>query len=317
MTSLILTHRSPLEAIRAALASDPYIKSDHTKRQYLADLTAFETWRTDQPLTKTLVEAYMAHLQTRKLAPATINQHLASIRWWARKVADLAADHANDATAALIEKQAARVLTVRGLTNDPLPAGRYVPQSEFDRLLAACDRDPSPAGHRDGALLAVAWATGRRREELASICVTGIKQESETHWILTFRGTKGDRDLTSDIYAGTINRLRLWFDRRGYHPTGYIFPPILKSGKILFERKLSGEALRKILLGRWQEAKIEKPITWHDFRRTLTSNLIDDSDTVVAQKTLGHRDVATTARYDRRPDETRQAALRRVVQIPK
>jgi integrase len=317
MTSpIILSRASSLETIRAALAADPYLKSPHSRRQYWAALQRFENWRKNQPVTKTLVEAYLSHLQKRQLSPATINQHLAAVRWWARKIADLAADHMSDETATLIGKQAARVLTVKGVSGDRLPRGRYIPQSEFDRLIEACDRDPSPAGHRDAALFAVAIATGRRREELASLRLADITQKDDDHWILTFHNTKGNRDLTSDIFDGAVARLRLWLDRRITLDEGRVFIPILKSGRMRPAGRLSGEALRKILLARWVETGIPEPLTWHDFRRTLISNLIDDTDPVVAQKVVGHKDIKTTARYDRRPEAIRHASLKRIVHVP-
>ena len=245
-----------------------------------------------------------------------IHQHLAAVRWWARKIADLAADHMSDETTTLIGKQAARVLTVKGVSGDRLPRGRYIPQSEFDRLIEACDRDPSPAGHRDAALFAVAIATGRRREELASLRLADITQKDDDHWILTFHNTKGNRDLTSDIFDGAVAHLRLWLDRRITLDEGRVFIPILKSGRMRPAGRLSGEALRKILLARWVETGIPEPLTWHDFRRTLISNLIDDTDPVVAQKVVGHKDIKTTALYDRRPEAIRPASLKRIVHVP-
>jgi integrase/recombinase XerD len=41
------------------------------------------------------------------------------------------------------------------------------------------------------------------------------------------------------------------------------------------------------------------PITWHDFRRTILSNVIARSGLPTAQHLAGHSSSATTARYDR------------------
>jgi site-specific recombinase XerD len=76
------------------LRDDPRLISKHTKSQYKSDPLKFDAWRNDRSITKSLVEKYAAELQAEGKAPNTINQRLAAIRWYARKIADLAADYA-------------------------------------------------------------------------------------------------------------------------------------------------------------------------------------------------------------------------------
>src|SRR5687768_7589075 len=106
----ILEDTAHRETIEKLLRDDPRLISKHTTRQYRSDLLKFNAWRDDRPITKTLVEEYAAHLQMQGKAPNTINQRLAAIRWYARKIADLAADYAGDEQ---VIKHAARVATVR------------------------------------------------------------------------------------------------------------------------------------------------------------------------------------------------------------
>ena len=61
-------------------------------------------------------------------------------------------------------------------------------------------------------------------------------------------------------------------DRRG-HAEGRLFVEVNKGGRI-GTGKLSGEALRKMLEKRSQEAQLSKPITWHDFCRTGLSEFM-------------------------------------------
>src|SRR2546421_9971997 len=92
-TEITPSHPSnTLDAIGRQLADDPRLKSRNTKRGYLNDLAAFEAWRAGRPLARLLVEAYAAGLQGAGRSPNSINRALAAIRWWARKVADLALD---------------------------------------------------------------------------------------------------------------------------------------------------------------------------------------------------------------------------------
>jgi site-specific recombinase XerD len=54
-------------------------------------------------------------------------------------------------------------------------------------------------------------------------------------------------------------------------------------------------------------------LSWHDFRRTVASALLDaGEDVVTVAGVLGHANVQTTAKYDRRPAEARRRAVRRI-----
>jgi integrase len=62
------------------------------------------------------------------------------------------------------------------------------------------------------------------------------------------------------------------------------------------------------VLKRGAEAGV-KPFSAHDFRRTFVGDLLDRGvDIVTVAKMAGHSDVKTTARYDRRPEETKRDA---------
>jgi site-specific recombinase XerD len=89
-TALTTSSSNKLALIVAEIDRDPHLKSENTRRGYKSDLAAFEEWRQGRPLTKLLVEEYAAHLQTQKRTPNTINRVLVSVRWWARRLGDLA-----------------------------------------------------------------------------------------------------------------------------------------------------------------------------------------------------------------------------------
>ena len=207
------------------LENDPRLISKHTTRQYKADLFDFEAWRNGKPITKTLVVEYAAHLQADGKAPNTINQRLAAIRWYARKIADLAMDYSGDPEFSdFYAKQAARVVTVRDVKGSRPEKGRHIEQGE-------------------------------------------------------------------------------------------LFTNINKGGRITGGR-LSGEALRKMLDKRSEQAELSKPVTWHDFRRTFAGNLWDAKiDGVTIQKLMSHASQNQTAKYDRRPDAARQQAVK-VLDVP-
>jgi len=71
--------------------------------------------------------------------------------------------------------------------------------------------------------------------------------------------------------------------------------------------------LVKILEKRQLQAGLEH-LSWHDFRRTYISDLINQYDLVTAQKIVGHSSTNITAKYDRTwQDKARDAAQMRVI----
>jgi len=55
-------------------------------------------------------------------------------------------------------------------------------------------------------------------------------------------------------------------------------------------------------------------LSWHDFRRTYISDLINQYDLVTAQKIIGHSSTSITAKYDRTwQEKAREAARMRVI----
>ena len=309
MTSKQITIRpkiTQLEIINHAITTDPRLQSKHTQRQYLADLRDFEVFRGGLPLTKTMAETYAAKLQEQGQAPNTINQKLAAIRWYARKLSDLAIDH-DDRNAQEISQKAARVATVQDVKGERPPRGRHLAAGELAAILKACEIDPTPAGRRDTALFALAWACGLRRDELAGLTLADLKPTGENEGDLTIRG-KGNKTRAAYIYNGAFAALADWLAARGQEP-GALFVTITKAGTIT-GAKLSGEALRKILNKRSSQAGAEA-LTWHDFRRTFAGNLLDaGSDLATVQKLMGHSSPTTTSSYDRRPESARRNAVK-------
>jgi integrase/recombinase XerC len=296
-------------AIETLLENDPRLVSKHTTRQYRADLFSFETWRNGRTLTKTLVEEYAAELQHEGKAPATINQRLAAIRWYARKIADMALDQDDD----WLAKHASRVAMVEDVKGERPEKGRHIEQGELSALIQACVNDPSPAGIRDAAIIALAWSTGLRRDEIARIELADLTNKTEESLDIGIIG-KGGKVRPVYVNDGALAALLDWIELRGNEP-GRLFVEVNKGGRI-GGGQLSGEALRKMLEKRSREARLSKSVTWHDFRRTFAGNLWDAKiDGVTIQKLMGHASQNQTAKYDRRPEATRRAAVK-VLHVP-
>jgi site-specific recombinase XerD len=303
--------KNNLEHIQRELERDPRLQSSNSRRGYLADLKAFEAWRRGRTLTKLLVEEYAAHLQRLKRSPNSINRALAAVRWWARRLSDLAFEtemprEQRDE----IVTQAARVATVQDVSGERRQKGRHIATTEFSALLYACQHDASPAGARDVAIFALAWSTGLRRSEIVGLRLEDVKTTDGKPQVQV-RG-KGNKVRVVYLHASAEAWLRAWLKLRGIE-TGPLFCPVRKGGHVQRRKGMSDEALAQMLAKRCLQAGLDKPLTWHDFRRTFAGNLLDGGvDLVTVQKLLGHSSPTTTSNYDRRGDEVRQRAIQNI-----
>ena len=308
VTNAITTTSKQMRFISQAIKTDPRLPSRHTKRQYLANLRDFLNFKGTEYLTKSVVENYEAKLQEAGRAPNTINQKVASVRWYARKLADLAEERADDAEAQLMGRQAARVALVKDVRGERPQRGRYIPDGEIVALMQACENDPTAAGRRDAALFGIVIATGIRRASLCDLTVKDILPgEKDGEADLIVHG-KGNKVITAYVKNGAYAALADWLTVRGMGD-GPLFVTILKGGRIT-GAKLSGEALRKILVKRTQQAGIDQVTGWHDFRRTFASTLLDKgTDLVTVMHRMGHSSASTSALYDRRPEAVGRKAI--------
>jgi len=312
---------SSLDRIEYELSRDPRLKSECTFAGYRHDLHRFDEWRSGRPITKLLVEEYAAHLQDEAKSPNSINRALAAIRWWARKLIDLAyedviLDQPHREAIIAQAARAAQVEDVRGKREKP---GRWIASVEEQAILGICAQDRlkdgrrSPAGVRDAMIFTLAWNTGMRRSEIVGLRVNDIAQAHGKWWEALVRG-KGDKERKVPISGETVRRLREWLALRGRWD-GPLFCAVNKGGHIA-QKGLTDEALAKMLKKRILQAGLSKSATWHDFRRTFASNLFDNgADIVTIQNMMGHASPATTSGYDRRDGRAKERAIEKLMEV--
>ena len=238
-----------------------------------------------------------------RFAPATANKMLAALRGVLREVWRLGQ------TDAETFQRAADLPSVRG---ERLLRGRQLSAGELRALFQACTDDPTPAGRRDAALLASLYGGGLRRAEAVSLDLTAYGSAERT---LTVLG-KGNKQRLVHLPPGTVVALDRWLELRG-RSDGPLFLPVNKGGRIGW-RRLSEQAVLGVLRKRASEAGVAA-CSPHDLRRTAASDLFDAGvDVGVVRRILGHANVATTLRYDRRGEEAqrRAAALLHVPIVP-
>jgi integrase len=244
--------------------------------------------------------AIRAQLKER-YAPATANKLLAALRRVMREARRLGQIGADDYDSAV------DLPTIRA---QRLPRGRLVTEGEITALLRVCAEDPTPAGARDSAILALLRGAGLRRSEAAALDLADVDIPSGA---VTVRSGKGDKDRVVYAPAGARAALRDWIDVRGEN-SGPLFYGVVKGGRLV-PRRLAGQAMAVICAARAAEAGIQ-PFTPHDLRRTFISGLLDaGADMAVVQRLAGHEDPATTSRYDRRGEVAKQRAIE-LVHVP-
>lgn len=239
---------------------------------------------------------HVAAVRTRLIedyAASTVNKHLSAIKGTlqaAYKLGQITGEHYRKAT------------DVKTVKSDTEPAGRMLSSTEVAALLKACTQDPSPAGPRDAAMIALWAVAGPRRAEIVHLDLRDYNPQSGA---VRIRRAKGNKDRTVYIDNEAKQAMNDWLAIRG-PIDGPLFIPVHQSGKMRIST-MTPQAVYDILQKRAEEAEVSN-VSPHDLRRTAISNLIDATDLSTAQKIAGHADPKTTARYDRRGERAKQKA---------
>ncbi len=241
-----------------------------------------------------------AHMLEIGYAKASVNKHLVALR---RVLAEayrlqLFVDH-NDYY---------RAVSVRSLRHESIPRGRKLEQSELGALVQAClaqTKNPALAT-RDATIISVLYATGMRRQELVTLNLADFDAR-EGKLRLTGKGSKQREVFISE---DVVSAIEAWLVHRG-RQLGPLFTRISKSGKVSLKR-LSAQAIYLILQNRQKQAGIA-PFSPHDIRRTtITDMLSADVDVLTVSAIAGHASADTTRRYDKRGDESKREAARKI-----
>ncbi len=226
-------------------------------------------------------------------APATVNKHLSAIRGTLRAAYELGQMDSEDYQ---------RAMMVESLTAEPEPAGRVLTREEIHSLLQACIEDPSPAGARDAAMIALWAVAGPRRAEIVNL---DLRDYDSRTGAVRIRSGRGQTGRTIYVANGAQRAMNDWIAVRG-EARGPLFVPIHHSGKMRIAR-MTPQAAYTIVRKRAAQTEVDD-VSPHDLRCTALSNLIDKTDLSTAQQIAGHADPKTTARYDQRGERAKRDA---------
>ena len=236
------------------------------------------------------VMALRAALHEKGAKPATINHILAAVRGTLREAWRLE----------LIDAETlARAVDVKNVSASTLPAGRHVDVGEVRRLFEFCSASDTPAGARDAALLTLLYGCGMRRSEAVALLLADYDAGA-----LTVRFGKGRKERIVYAPAGGREAIAAWLARRGSWP-GALLCPVVKGGHVQ-QRAMTTQAVMLRLW--WMAKKLHLPrFSPHDLRRSFVGALLDaGADISSVQQLAGHSNVATTQKYDRRPEEAKR-----------
>jgi site-specific recombinase XerD len=229
-----------------------------------------------------------------RFSPATANRHLAALRGVLREAWRLGLMSAEDLQ---------RAIDLPAVRGERLPRGRALSRGELRALFESC-RSGGPSDLRDAALIGVLYAAGLRRAEVVSLDVADYDPETGA---LIVRG-KGNKERIAYIDDGAAEAMGEWVKVRGDDP-GPLFCPVSQIGEITV-RRMSDQAVYAILQSRAKKANI-RPFSPHDLRRSCVSDLLDAGvDISIVQQFVGHANVNTTARYDRRGEHAKKRAAK-------
>src|SRR5260370_1413738 len=143
-----------------------------SQRTYRFAIDDFISWYCSEPrlaFGRTVVLRYRYYLESRQLAPATINLRLAAVRRLAYEASD---------NGLLSPDLAAGIRRVKGAKRLGMRLGNWLTPTQGKELLRVPDRD-SVKGKRNYALLAMLLGCGLRRSELTRLTVSHLQQRDD------------------------------------------------------------------------------------------------------------------------------------------
>jgi integrase len=194
-----------------------------SQRTYAFAIDDFISWYCSEPrlaFGRTVVLRYRYELESRQLAPATINLRLAAVRRLAYEASD---------NGLLNPDLAASIRRVKGAKRLGIRLGNWLTPAQGKTLLNAPDRT-SVKGKRNYAMLAVLLGCGLRRSELIRLSVTHLQQRDE-HWAIIDLFGKGGHVRTVPVPAWVKLAIDAWVATAGIE-AGLVFRCVSRTGHV-------------------------------------------------------------------------------------
>ena len=214
------------------------------------------------------IRDFLEHLITvKKLAPRTVNQHSAAIRFF----------FAVGLNRPLHYHQIPYMKVPRDLPD-------VLTKEEVRRLISVCTNTK----HR--ALLLLAYGSGLRSGEIGTLRVKDIDSEKMRVFV---KGQKNGRDRYTILSQSTLEALRIyWREYRPTSPEGYLFPGTKNVGHLT--RAAMALAFDTCL----KRTNITKEVSPHSLRHAFATHMLEDgADIMKIKELLGHYRISSTMVY--------------------
>jgi site-specific recombinase XerD len=199
------------------------LRSSESQRSYQHSIDEFVLWYCSEPrlsFNKTVVTRYRIHLESRLLAPGTINVRLAAVRRLAYEAAD---------SGLLSPELAAGIRRVKGSKKLGIRLGNWLTMSEARSLWQLPDAE-TMKGKRDRAILAILLGCGLRRGELTDLTLDHL-QRREDHWAIVDLVGKGGHVRTVPMPDWVKQTIDEWLIAAGISQ-GKLFRPVCRRGTV-------------------------------------------------------------------------------------
>lgn len=256
--------------LRQRMLEDMQVRnlSPRTQRSYVEHVSRFARHFGTSPgaLGPEEIRAYQVHLiNDKKLAPASLVVTVAALRFLY--------------TVTLQQDWPGNVIIPAPKRPKTLPV--VLSPEEVVQFLECV----TPPKHR--TLLTTCYAAGLRISEAAHLTVSAIDSR---RMVLRVEQGKGQQDRYVMLSPTLLEILRAWW--RVLRPPRWVFP-----GDQL-DRPISRAAVAKVCQKAHRRSRMAKPITPHALRHAFAVHLLETgTDVRTIQLLLGHRSLATTARY--------------------
>jgi integrase/recombinase XerD len=245
---------------------------------------------------------FLDWLQTeRGCSAATRNQRLAVIKSFCRYTAVEQPDHLDQVT---------QILAIRS-KKTPAPQLDHLTGDEIKQLLSA-PGTASTRAVRDTVLLALAYDTAARVQELCDLDVADIRRG---HPMTVVIHGKGSKIRYLPVMEPTAHLLAHYLDHRDPHPgVGADADPLFPGPN---HSRLTRSGVAKLLARHVHAIRARHPgwapglpVTPHTLRRSRAMHLVQAGiNLIYIRDLLGHADVSTTEIYARADAETKRKAI--------
>jgi len=250
-----------------------------------------------QKLQRHHVQGIIKILSESDRAPATINTYLAALKGvalesWMLKLIDT--------------EQHQHIKNVKPVRGSRLPRGRALSRIEINKLIRNCEMDVSSKGIRDSAIFSVLLGCGLRRSEIVALDIKDVLWQDHAIRVLG----KGNKERLAFMPDGTLERLRYLVEEVRGDFSGALFTRIRRHDDVTLER-MTDQAIYHILETRRESAGVNK-FSPHDLRRTFATTMLENGEDIITVKdAMGHANIITTQKYDKRGDDRLRRASKR------